>query len=57
MSIKESETRSLETGMTFHFVPGLFDYGHAAVGCSQTVLITETGCEPLSTIPEQLFVV
>ena len=57
MSIKESEPRPLATGMTFHFVPGLFDYGHAAVGCSQTVLITETGCEPLSSIPEQLFVV
>ena len=57
MSIKESESRPLEPGMTFHFVPGLFDYGHAAVGCSQTVLITANGCEPLSTIPEQLFVV
>jgi Xaa-Pro dipeptidase len=57
MSIKESEPRTLAAGMTFHFVPGLFDYGHAAVGCSQTVLITEAGCEPLSTIPEQLFVV
>jgi Xaa-Pro dipeptidase len=57
MSIKESEPRPLAAGMTFHFVPGLFDYGHAAVGCSQTVLITEDGCEPLSTIPEQLFVV
>jgi Xaa-Pro dipeptidase len=57
MSIKESESRPLEAGMTFHFVPGLFDYGHAAVGCSQTVLITENGCEPLSTIPPQLFVV
>lgn len=57
MSIKESESRPLAPGMTFHFVPGLFDYGHAAVGCSQTVLITEDGCEPLSTIPEQLFVV
>ncbi len=57
MSIKETEARPLEVGMTFHFVPGLFDYGHAAVGCSQTVLITDSGCEPLSTIPEQLFVV
>jgi Xaa-Pro aminopeptidase len=57
MSIKESEPRPLEAGMTFHFVPGLFDYGHAAVGCSQTVLITDGGCEPLSTIPQQLFVV
>lgn len=57
MSIKESEPRLLEAGMMFHFVPGLFDYGHAAVGCSQTVLITDGGCEPLSTIPQQLFVV
>jgi Xaa-Pro dipeptidase len=57
MSIKETESRPLEAGMTFHFVPGLFDYGHAAVGCSQTVLITDDGCKPLSTIPEQLFVV
>jgi Xaa-Pro aminopeptidase len=43
--------------MTFHVVPGLFDYGHAAVGCSQTILINDGGCEPLSEIPEQLFVV
>jgi Xaa-Pro dipeptidase len=57
MSIKETESRPLQAGMTFHFVPGLFDYGHAAVGCSQTVLITDGGCEPLSIIPEQLFVV
>jgi Xaa-Pro dipeptidase len=57
MSIRESETRQLATGMVFHFVPGLFDYGHAAVGCSQTVVITDRGCELLSTIPEQLFVI
>lgn len=57
MSLKETETRPLEAGMTFHVVPGLFDYGHAAVGCSQTILINDGGCEPLSEIPEQLFVV
>jgi Xaa-Pro dipeptidase len=57
MSLKDNEPRLLEPGMTFHIVPGLFDYGNAAVGCSETVLVTESGCEVLTHFAEKLFVV
>jgi Xaa-Pro dipeptidase len=57
MSIKDNEPRPLQPGMVFHLVPALVDYGNAMVGGSLTVLVTDSGHEPLSDIPHQIFVV
>jgi Xaa-Pro dipeptidase len=57
MSIWAGDERPLRTGMTFHLVPGLFDLGKHLINISETVLVTETGCEPLTHFPRELFVV
>ncbi len=44
----------LKPGMCFHMPPALRDYGHFAVGVSETVLVTETGCRTFSTVPRGL---
>ena len=44
----------LEPGMVFHLPITLRDYGAFTVGVSETVIVTETGAEPLSTLPRQI---
>ncbi len=62
ISIKSSEERPLQAGMTFHMTgthaihwPGTKNPMHAR--CSDTILVTETGCETLTDgIERKLFV-
>lgn len=44
----------LEPGMVFHLPVTLRDYGRFTVGVSETVIVTATGAEPLSTLPRQI---
>ncbi|MGL6253167.1 MAG: M24 family metallopeptidase, partial [Billgrantia desiderata] len=55
MSLRPSDETVLEPGMTFHFMPGLWqdDWG---LEITESILITETGCEALANFPRQLFV-
>ena len=41
--------------MTFHFMPALWqeDWG---MEITESLLITEDGCEPLANVPRKLFV-
>ncbi|CAN5755741.1 Xaa-Pro peptidase family protein [soil metagenome] len=57
LSLKESEQRPLEPGMTFHLVPILMEHGFAGVGCSQTVLVTGAGCEVITDLGEPMLAV
>lgn len=53
--ISPSEPRPIRTGMTFHLVPSVTiprEVGHIA--CSATVVITETGAEVLTQMPNEL---
>ncbi len=54
LSLYAGVTRELEPGMVFHLPPALRDYGKFAVGVSETVIVTETGCYPLSQVPRGL---
>jgi Xaa-Pro aminopeptidase len=54
--LKPHDDRTLETGMTFHLVPLLLIPDVGAMGFSETVLVTKTGCEVLTKIPRRLFV-
>ena len=36
--------------MTFHLPVALRIFGQFTVGVSETVMVTETGCQPLGTI-------
>ena len=55
MSLRPGDKTVLEPGMTFHFMPGLWqdDWG---LEITESILITDTGVEPLCTTPRKLFV-
>ncbi|MGR3915085.1 MAG: ectoine hydrolase DoeA [Gammaproteobacteria bacterium] len=55
MSFRAADESVLAPGMTFHFMPGLWfdDWG---VEMSESLLITEDGCEALANVPRELFV-
>lgn len=55
VSLRPTDDTVLQPGMTFHFMPGLWedDWG---MEITESILITEEGCEPLANFPRQLFV-
>jgi Xaa-Pro aminopeptidase len=42
--------------MTFHMPPIVFFYGEGAIGFSETVRVTENGCEVITNFERKLFV-
>ena len=56
ISLNEGEYRELRPGMTFHLIPAVFIPGLTSVGVSETVLVTESGCEPITgNVERKLF--
>jgi len=55
MSLRQGDTSVLQPGMTFHFMPGIWqdDWG---LEITESILITDTGVEPLCRTPRKLFV-
>jgi ectoine hydrolase len=55
ISIRPGDTTEFRPGMTFHFMPALWqeDWG---MEITESLLITEDGCEPLANVPRKLFV-
>ena len=55
-NIGPQSNRPLEAGMTFHLIPTLFfeDFGMCF---SETVLVSDSGCEVLTNYPRELIVV
>ena len=49
ISLMPGGTEELVPNMTFHVRPLLQDSGRFAVGCSETVAVTESGCSTLGT--------
>ena len=56
ISLRKDERRPLEVGMTFHMVPLCLVYREFGIGFSETVRVTETGCERFSTLPRTIIV-
>jgi Xaa-Pro dipeptidase len=55
ISINDGERRPLQPGMTFHLITTMRIPGIGAVGCSDTVLVTDSGCETLTmSIPQRV---
>ena len=58
LSMKPGETRPLEPNMTFHLLPWVQIPGTGAIGCTETVRVTESGCEALTVgVSRELLVV
>ncbi|PLX73894.1 MAG: ectoine hydrolase DoeA [Azoarcus sp.] len=55
MSLRPGDRTVLQPGMTFHFMPGIWedDWG---LEITESILITETGVETLCNTPRKLFV-
>lgn len=52
-SLQDLEVRPLEAGMVFHLVPNVLIPDVAGIAVSETVLVTETGCEALTDFPRE----
>ncbi len=56
ISMTKGEQRKLQAGMTFHVIPEGFLRGRTTVGMTEPILVTETGCESItSNIERKLF--
>jgi Xaa-Pro aminopeptidase len=55
LSLEPDATDVIERGMTFHLPMILFQGGEFAIGVSQSVVVTESGAEPLSSTPPTLY--
>lgn len=55
LSMKPGEGRHLQKNMTFHLLPWVQIPGKGGVGCSETVRVTDAGCERLTDFPRELF--
>ncbi len=51
ISLRQDEHRPLQVGMTFHMPPLCLKYREFGIGFSESIVVTETGCERLSEIP------
>jgi len=54
LSLYTGVTTELRPGMTFHLPVALRVFGQFTVGVSETVVVTEAGCKPLSAIDRTL---
>ena len=55
LSLRPGDETVLEPGMTFHCVPAVFG-GEFGMCFSETILVTEDGCEVITDFPRELFV-
>jgi len=51
IDIKRGDPRPIQAGMVFHLIPILKVPGVGAIGCTDTVLVTEAGGERLGSVP------
>lgn len=56
MSLRPGDTTILEEGMTFHFMPGLWQQNWG-LETTESIVITASGHECLSNVPREIFVV
>ncbi|TMW73402.1 M24 family metallopeptidase [Alteribacter natronophilus] len=54
-SIRSTDRTVLKPNMTFHIIPGLW-FDEDGIEISETIRITETGCEPFTNYPRELLV-
>ena len=58
MSLKQGDFTILEEGMTFHLIPWMWGVdGDKTCGISDTILVTEDGCESFFTLDHEMHVV
>ena len=56
ISLRQAEHRPLQPGMTFHMPPLCLKYREFGIGFSESIVVTETGCERLSELPCEIVI-
>jgi Xaa-Pro aminopeptidase len=56
LSMQPGETRPLRANMTFHLLPWVQFPGKGAIGITETIRVTDDGCEILTDFERKLFV-
>lgn len=56
ISFYMDDTRALEAGMTFHLIPAVKIPEHGVFTTSDTIVITDNGCETLTQVARKLYV-
>lgn len=56
ISLRQEEHRPLVPGMTFHMPPLCLKYREFGIGFSESIVVTENGCEKLSEIPCEIVI-
>lgn len=54
LGLQKDDPTVLVPGMTFHMPPALREYGKYGFGVSETIVVSETGCEVLTAFPERM---
>jgi Xaa-Pro dipeptidase len=56
ISLQQQEYRPLQVGMSFHMPPVCLKYREFGIGFSESIVVTETGCERLSNLPREVVI-
>lgn len=56
LSMQPGESRPLEANMTFHLLPWVQIPGKGSLGLTETIRVTEDGCEQITNFERKLFV-
>jgi Xaa-Pro dipeptidase len=51
ISLRKGDRAELVTNMVFHILPALYFFNETLIGCTETVRVSETGCEVLTSYP------
>jgi Xaa-Pro dipeptidase len=54
--LKAGDPRPIQAGMVLHMPPALRVLGEIGVGCSETIVVTADGCEPLAQLDRALVI-
>ncbi|WP_068115951.1 M24 family metallopeptidase [Tropicimonas marinistellae] len=56
ISLRQEEHRPLQPGMTFHMPPLCLKYREFGIGFSESIVVTENGCERLSKLGREIII-
>jgi Xaa-Pro dipeptidase len=56
-SCHPGENRELQPNMVFHLIPWALVPGQFAMGLSETIRVTKTGCEVITQFPREIFII
>ena len=56
ISLRQGEEREIQPGMTFHMPPTNMNYRNYGIGYSESIVVTENGCEKFSNLPLELII-